>query len=35
MKSDILYVEDNEDYIDFVKRALKKSGWQCNLNYRY
>ncbi len=24
MKSDILYVEDNEDYIDFVKRALKK-----------
>ena len=24
MKSDILYVEDNEDYIDFVKRALKR-----------
>ncbi len=24
MQSDILYVEDNEDYIDFVKRALKK-----------
>lgn len=23
-KADILYVEDNEDYIDFVKRALRK-----------
>jgi DNA-binding response OmpR family regulator len=23
-KADILYIEDNEDYIDFVKRALKK-----------
>lgn len=22
--ADILYIEDNEDYIDFVKRALKK-----------
>ncbi len=25
-KADILYVEDNEDYIDFVKRALRKIG---------
>jgi DNA-binding response OmpR family regulator len=23
-RADILYIEDNEDYIDFVKRALKK-----------
>jgi DNA-binding response OmpR family regulator len=23
-KADILYIEDNEDYIDFVKRVLKK-----------
>lgn len=32
-KVDLLYVEDNEDYIDFVKRAVRKVD--CDLVYDY
>ncbi len=32
-KVDVFYVEDNEDYIDFVKRALKKVN--TNISYDY
>lgn len=30
-RTDILYVEDNEDYIDFVKRAMKKVNSNINI----
>jgi CheY-like chemotaxis protein len=32
-KVEILYVEDNEDYIDFVKRALRKVDENLHLEY--